>query len=409
MLKEDLKIKVLSHLREDEIIEIGKNLIRIPSFTEKEREAVFFVKDLLEKEGFETLLQEVDTNRPQIIAFLRGSGKGRSLMFNGHLDIDPITESWKWNPFEPLIKGNRLFGAGIHNMKSGIASMLASAIAIKRSKIKLDGDLIVSSVVGELQGGRGTIHMLNSGIRTDFAIVPEPYSVNNIITKCVGVHKFAINTIGKSIHISRKEIGVDSIQKMLKVIERLNHFDLGVTDPDFPGIPRHIIASIIGGRNRDYDLSGPCNLADFCTIIVDMRYPEGITPDEIDHKIIQMLEKIKEQDNEFQYEYEHPPNPRFHIGGTDMPPMNIDSDIELIKIIKNNYKFISKQEIKNTGVVLPYSYCGNDTAHLQRAGIDCCLYGPRGYSDDVEKHVRIDEMITCSRVLTTCAIDICIL
>jgi hypothetical protein len=48
---------------------------------------------------------------------------------------------------------------------------------------------------------------------------------------------------------------------------------------------------------------------------------------------------------------------------------------------------------------LPFRYCGNDTAHLAQAGVECCLYGPRGYPDDVEKHVRIDEMVIYSKAM----------
>lgn len=408
MKEQSLYQKTLSELDEDEVLGIAKNLIRIPSPTEEEQACVEYVRKLLHNEGFETLIQEVEPGRPQVLGYLRGDGSGRSLMLNGHLDNDSITDSWQWDPFEPKVDGNRLWGAGIHNMKSGIAALIGAAVAVKRAGIALNGDLLVAAVVGELQGGRGTVHMLDAGIKTDMAIVPEPYSINNIITKCVGVHKFAINTIGRSVHTSRRGMGVDAIGKMRLVMEALDRFDLGVRDPDLPGAPRHHVASIIGGRNRSYDLAGPSNLSDFCTVIVDMRYPAGITSDEIDLKIVKMLDGIRERDPDFQYEYEHPPNPRFKVGGTDMPPMGLAPDIPIVEIIGRNHRTAAGRDIEGVGAVIPYSYCGNDTAHLQRAGIECCLYGPRGYPEEVEKHVRIDEMLTCAEVLTRCILDVCI-
>jgi len=292
-------------------------------------------------------------------------------------------------------------------MKSGVAALLGAAIAVRRARIPLMGDLVIAGVVGELQGGRGTVHMLNTGIKTDMAVVPEPYSVKNIITKCVGVQKFAINTIGRSIHTSRRETGVDAIKKMRIVMDELEQFDLGVKDPDFPGVPRHHVASIIGGRNRDYDLAGPSNSSDFCTIIVDLRYPEGVEAHEIDQRVIAMLNRIQERDPDFRFEYEHPPHPRFKVGGTDMPPMNLPASIDIVKILRRNLIEITGEDIDNVGAVTPFSYCGNDTAHLQRAGIECCLFGPRGYPEDVEKHVRIDEMLICSKVLARTIIDVC--
>ena len=408
MLKSDKIESALASFDGRVVLRIAEDLIRIPSPTEEERATMQYLSELLTAEGFEVIIQEVEPNRPQVLAYLRGIGSGRSLMLNGHLDNDSVTESWKWDPFEPRIIGDRLWGAGIHNMKSGVAAFIGAALAVKRSGIKLDGDLLLACVVGELQGGRGTVHLLNEGIRTDVAIVPEPYSVQNIITKCVGVHKFAINTIGRSIHTSRRENGIDAIAKMRVVMEELERFDLGVRDPDFPGVPRHHVASIIGGRNRDYDLAGPSNLSDFCTIIVDLRYPDGITSGEIDRKIVEMLESIRSRDPDFQFEYEHPPNPRFRVGGTDMPPMSLPPDIQIANTVRKHHQFVTGEDVERVGAVVPYSYCGNDTAHLQRAGIECCLYGPRGYPDEVEKHVRIDEMLTCGKVLTRCIVDICV-
>ena len=112
-----------------------------------------------------------------------------------------------------------------------------------------------------------------------------------------------------------------------------------------------------------------------------------------------MLEEIAAEDPEFKYEFEYPVNPKFRVGGMVMPPMGVSPDAEVVQILKENHKAVTGEYPKKIGAVIPRSYCGNDTAHLAQAGIECCLYGPRGYPDDVEKHVRIDEMITCSKAM----------
>ncbi|HEU0117077.1 MAG TPA: M20/M25/M40 family metallo-hydrolase [Alphaproteobacteria bacterium] len=399
--------KVLSLLTDQKVLTLAQDLIRIPSPTESERDVAVYIHDLLKKEGFAVEYQEVSKGRPQVIARLKGSGGGRSLMFNGHIDNDSVLESWKWNPYEPRIEDNRLWGAGIHNMKSGVAAMIAAAIAVKQSGIPLKGDLVVACVVGELQGGKGTIHMLKSGVHTDVAIVPEPYSTNNIITKCVGVHKCAISTVGNSVHTSRSEQGVDAIKLMSKVMEALPRLDLKNGDADYPALPKINVASIIGGRSRDYDLAGPSNLPDYCTIIVDVRYSGSYQPEDIDKKFVELLETLKKEIPDFRYEYHHPPPPRFKVGGADMPPTEVPADAEIVRIVSDAHKQISGRDVEKIGIVLPYSYCGNDTAHLQRAGIPCCLYGPRGYADETEKHVRIDEMIECAKALAVAAVKVC--
>ncbi|MBS7637483.1 M20 family metallopeptidase [Candidatus Bathyarchaeota archaeon] len=402
-----MKGEVLGLVREEEVVDLASELVRIPSFTTRETPAAEYMRDYFEDLGFEVEMQEVQPGRRQVVARLRGRGGGRSMMFNGHLDIDPLTESWRWDPFQPRREGNRLWGAGVHNMKSGVAAMSVAAAAVKRSGIELKGDLIVACVVGELQGGVGTIHLVRSGVWADMAIVPEPYGVENILTKCVGVHQFAINTIGRSEHISRMEESIDAIQKMIKVMERLRGLRFEVLDPDLPGAPRWVVGSIIGGRGRDHDLAGPYNIPDFCTIIVDFRYPPGLTPEMINSKVVELLEGIREEDPEFRYEFEYPVNPKFRVAANPMPPMDVSPNSEVVKILKESHREVTGSYPKRVGAVPPYSYCGNDTAHLALAGMECCLYGPRGYPEEVEKHVRVDEMLICARSLALTAAKVC--
>ncbi len=402
-----MKGEVLGLVKEEEVVDLASELVRIPSFTTRETPAAEYMRDYFEDLGFEVEMQEVQPGRRQVVARLRGRGGGRSMMFNGHLDIDPLTESWRWDPFQPRREGNRLWGAGVHNMKSGVAAMSVAAAAVKRSGIELKGDLIVACVVGELQGGVGTIHLVRSGVWADMAIVPEPYSVENILTKCVGVHQFAINTIGRSEHISRMEESIDAIQKMIKVMERLRGLRFEVRDPDLPGAPRWVVGSIIGGRGRDHDLAGPYNIPDFCTIIVDFRYPPGLTPEMINSKVVELLEEIRREDPEFRYEFEYPVNPKFRVAANPMPPMDVSPDAEVVRILKESHREVTGSYPKRVGAVPPYSYCGNDTAHLALAGMECCLYGPRGYPEEVEKHVRVDEMLICARSLALTAAKVC--
>lgn len=398
---------VLECLADADVLAIAKELIKIPSPTESEQAVAAWIAALLRREGFQVETPEVSPGRTQVVARLVGSGGGRSMMFNGHMDTDSITESWRWDPFEPRVEGNRLWGAGIHNMKSGVAAMLAAGIALKRSGIPLSGDLVIACAAGELQGGVGTKHLLDSGVRTDMAIVPEPYSTENILTKCVGVHKFAISTIGRSEHTSRSEQGVDAIAKMIKVIQSLPRLQLRNDDPDYPALPKVVVGSIIGGRSRDYDLAGICNLSDYCTAIIDVRYAGSCTPAAIDGAFQALLEQLSAEDPELRWEYHRPVPARFRVSGTDMLPTDVPVDAEIVDIVRRAHLAVTGRPIAQVGVVLPYSYCGNDTVHLQRAGIPCCLHGPRGYADEVEKHVRIDEMVACARALALSAAEVC--
>ncbi len=81
--------------------------------------------------GFESRLQEVDPGRFQVVARLPGRGGGRSLMQNGHLDVDPVADGWVRDPWTPMIEGDRFHGAGVFNMKAGVAAMVMAAVAAR--------------------------------------------------------------------------------------------------------------------------------------------------------------------------------------------------------------------------------------------------------------------------------------
>src|SRR5258705_897704 len=168
-------------------------------------------------------------------------------MLNGHLDIDPIPSGWVRNPWTPTIEGDRFYGAGIYNMKGGVAAMIMGAVAARRAG-RLRGDVVVACVDGELQGGVGTVHLLKRGVRADMAVVPEPYSTKHIITKHTGVMELAVHVLGRSAHISRMELGINAIGQAARVGPALESVRItGVPDPDLPGLPRMNVGTIIGG------------------------------------------------------------------------------------------------------------------------------------------------------------------
>src|SRR5437773_3775753 len=123
-----LKDAILAEIVPDEVIALAKDLVNIPSYTADESEVARFLHAFFHRQGLESELQEVDPGRFQTIGRRRGTGGGRSLMLNGHIDIDPIPTGWVRDPWTPTIEGDRFYGAGIYNMKGGVAAMVMGAI-----------------------------------------------------------------------------------------------------------------------------------------------------------------------------------------------------------------------------------------------------------------------------------------
>ena len=182
MVEKDIVDRVLSQVDEQEIVELASDLIRIPSFKPDETPVANFLADFFRPRGYEVDMQEVEPGRFQAIATLRGTGGGNSLMLNGHTDINSLGRRWTRDPWTPTVEGDRLYGQGVQNMKGGLASIIMAAEAIRLSGVRLKGDLVVACVVGETQGGEGTYHLMQSGLRTDMAVVAEPFGLGNLAT-----------------------------------------------------------------------------------------------------------------------------------------------------------------------------------------------------------------------------------
>jgi acetylornithine deacetylase len=404
-----IKDRILAEIHQDEVVELAKDLVKIPSYTTEETLVARFLDTFLRRNGFESKLQEVDPGRFQTIARLPGRGRGRSLMLDGHIDIGPIPGGWVRDPWTPTIEGDRFYGAGIFNMKGGVTSMVMGAVAAKRAEVPLAGDVVLACVVGELQGGVGTVHLLKQGIRVDQAIVPEPYSTRNIITKHTGVLELVVHVVGRTAHISRKHEGINAISKMTSVVRALEAVPLRhEPDPDLPGLPLLNLGSIMGGRGREWELRGPNMVPDFCSVIVDIRFNRSMTPESILEDIRAALDAVAKGEPDLTYEIECPIRPERRAMREIMQPLTVPKDHPLVQTLKANVTAVSGAE-PTVGAVVPYSYAGNDTSHLYAAGIPCCLYGPAGGSDQgsADRWTSVEQIVTCARVFGATIADLC--
>ena len=273
---------VLDSITPDKLIELAGELIKIPSFRREETPIAQWLAEYFGTRGYEVDLQEIDPGRFQTIATLKGSGGGKSLMFNGHIDIDALSLGWQRDPWTPSLEGDLLYGAGIANMKAGQSSMINAAEAIRTSGAEHKGDIIIACVAGHGDGGYGTVHMLNQGVRADMAVVPEPYGDRTLLTTHSGALQLAISTIGYAQHSSRRKYGIDALTHMRKVISKLQQMSFTCTPrDDMPELPILNVGGIIGGKGRDHKLTIPGFCADYCTVLVDVRYLPGQSPDSI--------------------------------------------------------------------------------------------------------------------------------
>ena len=409
---DDLTRSVLAHVDQRELVDLASALIRIPSFKTEETPVALFLEAFFRSRGYDVDLQEIEPGRLQTIATLRGTGGGASLMLNGHTDINALTRRWTRDPWTPTLEGDRLYGHGVQNMKGGLASIIMTAEAIRRSGVRLAGDLVVACVAGETQGGEGTHYLMQSGLRTDAAVVAEPFGADHLVTVHSGIVHMAIHTYGVTGHIGRLEGTVNAVEKMTAVIDALARVQFRhAPRPDLPAFPRLNVGSILGGRGRDYVLVEPPYVPDLCTILVDVHFVPGMTVEGIVADIRRTLDPFAARDPALRYEIEIPPPARFKgRRRLVMDPLDVPIDAPIVQAVARAYRTVTGGEPHKIGTVLPHSYSADDTCHLWKAGIPCLLYGPatiRGNADEDDACVLVSEMEKVTRVLAVTALDVC--
>jgi acetylornithine deacetylase len=402
----------LGLIARQDLVDIGKQLVSFPSFKGDETPLARYLAEWLDQRGYAVELDEVEPGRFQVIATLKGLGGGKSLMLNGHLDINSLPRGWNRDPWTAWVEGDRLHGHGIQNMKGGLASLMVAAETVRRSAARLEGDLVLAFVVGETQGGEGMHHLMKRGFRTDAALITEPFGSGNIATVHGGIVHFAIHTIGRTGHMSRLDGTVHAIHKMMKIVDALGRVSFTCQPrADLPGLPRLNVGSIIGGRGETYILHDAPYIPDLCTVIVDVHFLPGQTVDTIIGDVRAELDKLAVVDPQLHYEIEIPP-PNYFKGRRKlvMPPVDVPIDSLIVRSVARSYKWVTGRPPRKIGAILPTAYSACDTSWLWDAGIPCVNYGPAATYDAAgpeETYVAISEMEECAKILALTAFDIC--
>ena len=179
-----------------------------------ETQIAAFVADWLERAGLEVEIVEASKpGRPSVVGTKRGSGHGKSLMLNAHMDT--VGAGGMKDAFTPVVKDGRVYGRGATDMKASLAAIMLTA----RDAPKLKGDLIITAVADEEVASLGTMAVLEK-YRADFCIVTEPTNLKLCLAH-KGFVWLEVETTGVAAHGSRADLGVDAIALMGPVLTRV--------------------------------------------------------------------------------------------------------------------------------------------------------------------------------------------
>lgn len=388
-----------------ELISLLQEMVRMRSYSAGGEEGTIahFMAGYLEEMGLDVELQEVQPGRFNVVSRLAGRGGGQSLMFNGHLDTNPAGEGWTHDPFAGDVDDTFIYGIGVSNMKAADAAYVAAVRAVQSAGIELRGDVIVAHVIGELQGGVGTHHLVESGVRADRFIVGEPTDLS-ALTLHAGSIEVVVTVYGKTRHLSKMEEGVDAIAKMVDAMSALKRTRFrGPERPDYDGLRRVAIGAIRGGLGPDFLDWRPSLVADRCQIKLSARFSPGQTADSVLEDLRGALQELAERDGDLTFDA------HFNQDGQRlfMTPFEVAQDADIVERVVRAHQRVTGARPK-VGDVAPYKFYGTDASHLANAGMTGLVYGPGGkYNTMPDERVELVDLVNAAKVYAQAIVETC--
>jgi acetylornithine deacetylase/succinyl-diaminopimelate desuccinylase family protein len=391
--------EVFNQIDSAAIVEFARELIKVPTEShakesEKEVEAKIapLIISKLKSLGMKVEVYDVLPGRPNIIGVLRGEKNKPSLLLEGHTDVVSAGEGWTYEPFEGVVKDGKLYGRGAADMKGGVAAMIMAAEAIVRSNVKLDGDLIIAAVMGEETGLLGAKSLIKRGFHANAAIICEPTCLE-VCTAEKGSGRFDIVIRGKAAHASKPHLGVNAIDKMLKVMVELEKYKEKLLERRHPllGNPTFTYTLIEGGLRRNI-------VPDYCKLHVDTRLIPGETAQSRWNEVRQILKALKERDPDLNVELKQ------YDDQIDIIPCEISAEHPIVKVALEAVKKVRGVEPHIKGLT-----GATDMAVIFGKGkIPTIVLGPGSVEQAhiVDEYVEISQLIDATKIYATIILDL---
>jgi len=378
--------------RRDDLIALTQDLIRIPTLNppgQNYREICAYLAERLAKSGFKVEMiraegaigDSVKYPRWNMVARHEGGALGDCVHFNSHHDVVEVGHGWTKDPFGGELEDGKIYGRGACDMKGGLAASIIAAEAFVHLYPDHKGAVEISATADEESGGYGGVaYLAEQGYfdpdRVQHVIIPEPLNKDRICLGHRGVWWAEIETKGRIAHGSMPFLGDSAIRHMSAVLAEMEaHLYplLATKRTDMPVVPEGAkqstlnVNSIHGGEAEpEQGFTGfpaPC-VADRCRIVIDRRFLIEEDLGEVKAEVHRMMEKIKAERPEFEYEIRdmHEVIPTM----TDKNAPVVTSTATAIE------KVLGEQP---SYVVSPGTY---DQKHIDRIGRlkNCIAYGP---------------------------------
>ena len=376
---------------DDELADLAGRLVALDSVNPDlvpggagEAAVARLVAEWLDAAGLEVESHQIAPGRWNVVGVARGSGGGRTLLLNAHMDT--VGVAGMEAPFEPRVAEGRLYGRGAYDMKASLAAiMVAGARARSRS---LRGDVVVAAVADEEVASIGS-EAVASSVPADAAIVAEPTELRLAIAHR-GFVWVELETSGRAAHGSRPELGIDAIAKMGRVLVGLEELDRGLrAEPTHP---------LLGSGSAHASLvEGGQELSSYperCLVQAERRTIPGETPVSVEAEFRGLLARAGEGDPDFRGKVRV---------GFSREPFAVEEEEPFVELVRRHAEAALGERPPAVGV--PF---WTDAALFAGAGIPTVLFGPRGEgAHALVEWVDIESVERCAETYLAVAAEFC--
>ncbi len=327
-------------------------------------------------------------NRPNIVGVRRGTGGGRSILLNGHVDTveNGDRAGWSRDPLGGEVVGDRLYGRGSCDMKGGLVAHLAALDVLDALGIRLKGDVTVAATVGEEDGGVGALAVILAGYRADAVLITEPTRLA-LVPAQGGSLVFRLTITGRAAHAAVRDEGVSALEEFLPLFA-----DLRALERERNATLDHPLYAALA--NKVPINVGVVHAGNWASTVPETLVAEGrigLIPGE---EVAPFREFIRARlfavADRSPWLREHPPTLEWF--GGQFAPAETPTDHPLCQAVSRAHERTTGTPPAIEGV--PY---GADMRLFTRIGdMPCVMYG----AGDVNQAHRVDEYISIPDLLT---------
>lgn len=365
------------------VISLAQEMIRTVTVNPPGDERILaeHLERVMREGGLTTKLYPLSPQRASVVGRVQGTGARPALAMVGHIDtVAPGEVPWSFDPFCGDLADGKLLGRGAADMKGGTAAIVAAAIAVARTKVPLQGDLIVACTAGEEVDCVGAVDLLNQNVFKGVAnmLIPEPSNLA-VYHAEKGALWLKVVVHGKTAHGSMAHEGHNAIDQLTRLLEQIRKYPFEQTEHKNLGMPTVSIGTVSGGTKVNV-------VADRCEATVDMR-----TLPQEDHERI--IEQVREMAVKLTPAGVPPPEVSALV---DRPAVETAGDDLLVQTVAASVREITLEE----GLVGTAPYFSDAAVLIPVLQIPMAICGPGRpeMAHQPDEYVQLDLMTKAVRI-----------